>query len=197
MLGWFEGDLPMALVEGLYNDHEAILGHLRTSEPSFHGYLERSLPKVLLLAAASEFEYRLTGHLKEFFAEVTDQNLCAMQFLETKGISRQYHTFFRWDELSAAPFFSLFGYRFRTAARARQKSDERFGQAVQDFLQLGALRNQLVHGNYATFTLDKTSSELFAMYQSAQYFVEELPSMLRKYGNAEDGSEVADQPTDE
>lgn len=171
----------MSLVEALYRDHEAILEHLRQSQPSFHGYLEGSLPKVLLLAAASEFEHRLLGHLEDFFDEKTASNHPTLSFLRIKGMTRQYHTYFKWDPPpNAGPFFSLFGQAFKVYAKERQREDLRFAQAVQDFLVIGSLRNQLVHGNYAAFSLDRTSAEIYALYESAGYFIDSLPEMLRR-----------------
>lgn len=188
----------MTHVAGLYRDHEAILAYLRESEPSFHGYLESSLPKVLLLAAASEFEHRVMAHLEDFFQERTGGDVMTLSFLRTKGMARQYHTYFKWDPPpNAGPFFALFGATFKAWAKAQQRDDPDLGEAIADFLTLGSLRNQLVHGNYAAFSLEQTSAELFSLYESASRFVAAIPVMLRAQSGEADAAADAEAEAEE
>jgi hypothetical protein len=51
--------------------------------------------------------------------------------------------------------------------------------SVRAFLELGNERNRLVHQNYATFPMEKTLDEIYALYQNAVMFVDALPSALR------------------
>jgi hypothetical protein len=57
----------------------------------------------------------------------------------------------------------------------RIRRDTTFAISVKDFVQLGSLRNQLVHQNYASFTLEKTADEIWGLYESACKFIEVLP----------------------
>jgi hypothetical protein len=50
---------------------------------------------------------------------------------------------------------------------------------VRDFSQLGSLRNQLVHQNYAAFVLDKSADKICALYKGGEQFVRRLPALLR------------------
>ncbi len=46
-------------------------------------------------------------------------------------------------------------------------------------MEIGRLRNQLIHGDYGSFSLDKTSSEIYALYKGAIRFVVIVPELLR------------------
>lgn len=55
--------------------------------------------------------------------------------------------------------------------------------AIRSFLELGSLRNQLVHRDFANFPLDKTGQEIFELYKRAVRFVECLPDHLRTFAS--------------
>ncbi len=44
-------------------------------------------------------------------------------------------------------------------------------EAVAAFLELGDLRNLLVHENFAAYLLEKTSEEIYKLYRQALRFV--------------------------
>jgi hypothetical protein len=91
--------------------------------------------------------------------------------LERQVIRRKYHTFFDWDELKPMPFFALFGDGYKIMAQARMKSDAEASKAMRAFLELGQIRNRLVHENFVAFTVDKTPEELIVQFRIAQNFV--------------------------
>lgn len=50
--------------------------------------------------------------------------------------------------------------------------------AIKAFLEIGQLRNQLAHQNFAVFAMENTSEEIYLLYQSAGRFVEQFPARL-------------------
>ena len=58
------------------------------------------------------------------------------------------------------------------------KSEDLQG-AVKAFLEIGNERNGLVHGDYATFALEKTLEDVYVLYKRALPFVQFLPIALR------------------
>jgi len=99
-------------------------------------------------------------------------------FLKKKGIDRQYHTYFKWDERNPNPFFSLFGEEFKQDVKKIIKSDSELDDSINAFLELGDLRNNLVHQNFASFPVDKTAEEIYALYKKALKFIEFISSKL-------------------
>lgn len=154
---------------------------LEAGEITFAAELEATSPKVLLLAAASYFETAVVDCIVSYFDDILDGDEPRHAFVYLRGLKRQYHTLFKWDSRNVNTLWSQFGSEFKAYAVARVSADAVLQQAAIDFLELGALRNGLVHQNYASFTLDKTLDEIFALALSALMFVERLPEILGSY----------------
>jgi len=169
------------LVDSLKQEHDAIVQFLREQgEPSFVIAMESTASKVLLLAGASHLEQELQQVLSDFYDEVTQSNPRAVEFVMNKAVKRQFHTYFKWDSANANEFFGLFGVEFKNLVLQLLTKDVELESNIRSFVQLGALRNQLVHQNYAAFTLDMTAEEVFKLYQRASGFVHRLPALLRQ-----------------
>jgi hypothetical protein len=135
------------------------------------------LSKALLLSIASWFEFRLTSTVLKF-AEIHSSNHPAMvSIIRIKAISRQYHTWFKWDRCDAGPFYALFGECGSVLKRA-VAADPDIAKGQSAFLQLGDLRNQLVHENFATFPLTKTAEDIFADYEAAEHYMSWIEAKL-------------------
>ncbi|MFE2346985.1 HEPN domain-containing protein [Kitasatospora cineracea] len=165
-------------VELLYRDQRQILDALQLSEPSFHTSLQAMLPKVLMLAAASEFEHYVCGYIREYVAEVSTGNRVGF-LVERKAISRQYHTFFDWPNRKAGSFWALFGPAFKKAAELEVSEKDKLREGLAAFLEVGAVRNLLIHNNYADVTINTTLDEVYALYVKGWDFVSHLPQLLR------------------
>ena len=55
--------------------------------------------------------------------------------------------------------------------KQRIKGDDQLDDSVRAFLELGGERNRLVHEDFGTFTLEKTTEEIHALYSRAMRFV--------------------------
>lgn len=146
--------------------------------------IEDHARKALLLSVASHFEHRLTGHLKQLCMMSTIPLLT--EFAVNKALSRQYHTLFQWKEQNLNSFFGLFGSEFKQRMKVLVKNDLKLEEAIKAFLELGNLRNQLVHQDYATLPLEKTSNEIYQLYQEALHFVDSFPVYLDQFATQND-----------
>lgn len=153
-------------------------------EISLATIVEASARKGMLLAAASEFEHLLCQLVREFVSKASNSDPRIVSMVEIKAISRQYHAWFDWKTPSAGIFFSLFGEEFSSSMKQRRKVDEEFSDALKAFLEIGQLRNHLVHNNYAAFYIEKTLDEMFATYESAARFINYMRSALLPEGEA-------------
>lgn len=133
--------------------------------------------KSLLLAAASRFEYAVTECVLAYIAERAVGSHTVRTFVQKKALERQYHALFDWKSKNANYFFGLFGDELRSAVK--DALDENLKASIQAFMELGSERNKLVHGDYATFPMEKTLEEVYDLYKSAMAFVEFLPTALR------------------
>ena len=163
----------------LNGEFEALIAHL-TGELSLLALADDSFRKLLLMSAASYFEAGLSNHVATFALEASNSSSLIAEIIRKKAISRQYHTWFNWDANNANVFYGLFGADFVNFMRARHIAEPWLNDAVSSFLELGRSRNLLVHENFASFSLEKTASEIFALYVSANRFVEAIPGLLRE-----------------
>lgn len=175
----------LTAVDKLYEEANAVIqGLQRLVEPSLQVTASDHFRKAMLLSSASYFEHRICDCVLEFVRERSGGSKLVENFVRNKAISRQYHTWFKWDEQNANQFFGLFGSEFRDAMKDRVRAKDELRAAVQAFLEVGNERNKLVHQDYATFPLEKTLEEIYALYRRALTFVDELPDALRDWEKA-------------
>jgi hypothetical protein len=93
--------------------------------------------KSLLLASASYYEVQLTGCVRNFCVRQLGYPSIISNLVESKAISRQYHTWFDWKTPNAGPFFALFGKGFSSFMKTKIAEDRALGDGISDFLQLG------------------------------------------------------------
>jgi hypothetical protein len=168
------------VIDGLYEDAKAIIKTLEQSaEVSLQIVVGDQFRKVLLLAAASYFEHRVSNAVLDFVREKSGGSALVLNFVRNKAVSRQYHTWFNWNDSNANQFFGLFGSEFRTAMTGKVNASNDLRTAIQAFLELGSERNKLIHQDYATFPLEKTLEEIYESYRSALTFVDQIPISLR------------------
>ena len=138
---------------------------------------DESFRKLLLLAAASYFEYKIQQDV-DFVREVADGNERLVQFVENKALERQYHTFFEWKRQNANKFFGLFGESFKESMQSVLQSDSDLRSSIFSFMEVGRERNRLVHENFGAYRLIRTSRR-YINYIGPRWFSLRLPDLLR------------------
>ena len=140
-----------------------------------------------MIAAASHFERAMTDAVVNFVGQITAENHPIKWLVQNKAVSRQYHTWFAWNNRNANQFFSLFGEPFRNHIEERVNSDPKLKESIHAFLEIGRERNRLVHGDFGNFSLEKTSEEIYKRYSDAKIFVEWFPDVLNRFTKEEFG----------
>ena len=174
--------MPSTVVDRLHEQFAGLLSGLDgAGEVSLRSVADDNFRKSLLLAAASYFERRLTEAVTSFVDDATKGNMLVAELVRNKAVSRQYHTWFDWDKNNATRFFALFGSDFRDVMKRRLAEDDELGESVRAFIELGRERNRLVHQDFGTFPLEKTTEEIHALYLRALHFVDAVPGALREF----------------
>ena len=172
-------------IDRMMEDHELLVARLESAgEISLQVAVQSMFAKTLLLSAASYYESRLTAILVGLYETGDQGSRVLAEFVKTQAIGRRYAQLFAWDANNANRFFSSFGTGFGSYMRDLVRNDIELQESVRAFLELGNLRNQLVHENYAEFPLDKTAEEIFDLYQKANRFVEGFPEDIERYVNS-------------
>ena len=113
----------------------------------------------------------MTDILNQFVARITNGCTCLISFVQKKAINRQYHTYFDWNGKSANSFFGLFGEQTKKEIIKEINSDNSLEEGVKAFMEIGALRNIMVHEDYVSFPLDLTAEEVYELYTKSQVFI--------------------------
>jgi hypothetical protein len=148
-------------------------------EISLRSSADDAFRKVLTISAASYFEHVLTGIVMQFVEETVSSETMVTALVRNRVVSRQYHTWFTWDAKNANGFFGMFGDGFKAHMTALVKATPDLDKAIKAFLELGEGRNMLAHQNFAAFAMEKTSDEIFKLYQDAMPFIESVRTELR------------------
>ncbi len=151
------------------------------NEISFATDYEEQFSKVLLLACASYFETKIIHTIFDILQKDTANPDLISNFILNKALSRKYHTLFNWQDKNANTFFGLFGDNFKEFMKNEIKNNPELSESIKDFLELGRLRNELVHNNYALFNLPLTINEIKAKFNSSQKFPLKIQELSIQY----------------
>ncbi len=166
-----------------FQDHSEIIDFLRSQGEISHALLlDDSFRRTLLIASASYIEVKVQEIIITFF-ESNSSNDSVVSFLKNKAIKRQYHTLFQWDGNNVNSFFGLFGSEFKISLLEAVKTED-MSDSIKGFLELGKLRNELVHQNYLNYTIQKSRQEIYELYGQAKLFVDFLESKMNGDDNA-------------
>ena len=78
-------------------------------------------------------------------------------------------------------FFGLFGTSFQQSMKKEVRENKDLEHSIGAFIEIGRDRNRLVHEDFASFSLEKTSQEIYDLYRSALKFVDWFPIEIRRF----------------
>lgn len=170
------------IIGAMVEEHHRLTEHLQsTGEISLLATVELAFAKTLLVSAASYYEQRMTDVLVGLYESIGNGSTVLAEFVKTQAIGRRYAQLFNWNDNNANGFFRSFGTDFRDYMIIKIRNDQSLDESIKAFLELGKFRNDMVHGNYANFPLDKTVDDVFYLYRKASEFVEGFSAYISGY----------------
>ena len=171
-----------SIVEQLMSEHQELLEILRsTGNVSLRISVDEVFSKTLAVAAASYYENRFTEVIVGLFESLEGGSAVLAEFVRHQAIGRRYAQLFSWDANNANGFFRSFGDGFWSHMIQKVNADENLEESIKAFLELGNLRNQLVHENFAAYPMAKTVDEVFDLFKKADIFVNGFTDEIREY----------------
>jgi hypothetical protein len=140
-------------------------------------FIEEIFRKHLILSSASHFEFRISNAIESHAKTIASSDGCVFALVKHKALKRQYHTFFDWDNLKLGTFTTLMGDSLGLKLKEAYK-EEQGRLEVDAFLEIGQLRNRLVHNNFVSFQCEKTSCEILELCNKAESFVVRVETLL-------------------
>jgi hypothetical protein len=168
-----------AVIDQFYEGQAEVIKYLvDQNEISFSSLISDLSRKSLVLAMASYLETVVCDIVREVVGRRSRGDEIVKSLIEQKAIKRQYHTYFNWEGNNANIFFALFGDNFSTRVKAKVAANADLNEAIRSFLQIGNIRNLLVHNNYLSYPVDASREELLQKFQQAVRFIEFLEVTL-------------------
>ena len=167
-------------VDLLYRDFQELIAGIDVLELSLQTTLRITFSKSLLMAAAGYFEEQVQQQVIDFVDGCTSGNELVKELILHRAFGREYSRLFSWDAKNANQFFALFGREFRQSMQQYVSGHDEYQEAARAFLEVGNARNELAHGSYAQFPLDKTIEEIYQSYQLALPFVNSISDHLTR-----------------
>lgn len=171
-------------IEQLYREYQSMSLFLKENgQISFYSEYNNSFRKVLLLSAGSYFEHEITNILSSFVNTKSNNDTRITSFLQKQAINGKYHQLFSWGKTdkpeepgkNANTFWKLFGEEFSNTIKNDISKDPSISLTIEAFIEIGHLRNILVHSNFAAYNYDqKTTEEIFELYKIAVPFLDFL-----------------------
>jgi hypothetical protein len=162
------------IIDRAYEDNASLLLYLsERNELSLLRTVDDSFRKTLVLSAASLFEHQISDAIHSYCARRSGSDACVLALVRIKALNRQYFSYFDWENKKAGTFFRLLGEEIGEKLKAESKADP-LKSSIEAFLELGFLRNCLVHQNFAGYPFEKTNEEVYALYQQASAFVDRV-----------------------
>ena len=160
---------------------------VENSQGTYVSNYTNTMRKVLILSCGSFFEHEMTEMLKCYVGQITNNNKQLVSFMEKQAIKQKYHTLFDWGkqndpsnpETKINKFLGLFGEEFKKIVNDDIRNNTEIENAKNAFLELGHIRNILVHSNFANYNFDlKTPEEIYQLYQKAIKFIPYIKEKL-------------------
>jgi hypothetical protein len=173
----------MDIIEKYYADHSELLDYLTIShQTSLQLVAQESFRRSLVLSIGSYFESNIKKLIEEFVKIQSANCPELISLVRITAVERQYHTLFDWDDKKINKFLSFFGADFKAKCATEIAANTELTDSARAFMQLGTLRNVIVHQNYLTVRIDKTASEILDDYHKATLIISFLSERLLKVG---------------
>lgn len=178
----FLGVKMAGTVEDLKSSADSVKSYLmEKGEISLVNTAEDVWRKSVLIAAASYFEHELGKAIGRSIA-AHDVPTQFQSLIDSKAVSRQFYSYFDFNSANTNKLFNSFGANCKEKAEAEIKASGELKEAQKGFLEVCSLRNQMVHSNYAAFSIDLTTDEIYEKYQKGRKFLEFFEKLITNLG---------------
>lgn len=169
-------------IEALFAQYEDLRTYLvGQGQPSYASTIESIAPKVLLLAAASYFESQVVSAIVDHFTSRLGRDDPRVEFVKERALERQYHSLFDWKATNVNKLWAFFGPTFKEYAARAVDDDDVLSDGVRAFLEIGRVRNEMVHGNYLSYDLQKTGGDIMDLARRGDSFISRLGPLMAGY----------------
>jgi hypothetical protein len=160
-------------IDDLFEENNQLLSFLDSeNEISFRSCFDDTFRKILLLSSASYFENKVLGIIEDFInKKANDEKI--RSFIQSSKMKDRYFKLFDWRDRKPqnCDFLHAFGKDFYNSVKADLKDSPDLEMQIKAFLEIGDIRNNMVHENFAIFPMDKSPGDIYLLHQNAERFI--------------------------
>ena len=166
-------------IEALADDTRRLLVLAQAEDDfSFELAVDLRLRRVMVVSVASLFEEQVKEIIGQFCSAASDDCAELIALMRSQVTARGYHTLFDWKAGNVNRFLSVFGTAFSDQGKIDIDENDDLKEGARAFVQLGALRNDLVHNNFESAPVDLTMTEILERYEQAKLFIAYIEHQL-------------------
>ncbi|MGR3976853.1 hypothetical protein FW754_04070 [Acinetobacter sp. 1207_04] len=166
----YRGSKEFSLIHDMYLDYSEdnkilnsiLINHAELT--SFYSGYNNLYTKSFLVACSNSFEKKWLDFLPNF---LSGDNPLTKNFIRTQAVDRKFHTMFDWKNNSAGPFYGAFGEDFKKFIAGKIKADKYLKSKQDAFLELGKLRNLIVHEGIHNFNLQRDIKSVYELFNNS------------------------------
>jgi len=161
-------------IDDLYSSLESILKNMGETNPTTYNLLGDLLSRAIIIAAASEFEVRITDAITRMKVDNIKIKELVKMFTD-----RQFWNMFGFNEKNNINhFLSYFGKDFKESVSHEINNNDELKQDMDYFIELVGLRNKLSHKGFLTYNILLSYEESFDRYKKAKNLVDFMERKL-------------------
>lgn len=161
-----------ALISAIYDSCTVELQAL-SERKDLSSYIDvaQLLGKSFLLSCASFYEDEIV-YLVRGILDNGNHPAGVRNWLYRVAVEGQFYKWFNFrGAKNTNDFLAMFGPEFKANMRRLLDAKDRIKKAELDFLDLCQRRNECVHRNYASYSLDLTLQEIYQKHRSAMSYI--------------------------
>lgn len=125
--------------------------------------------KVFVIFCANSFEKIITSYLPQLLR--IENCPVKNKFFNTMFFDRKYHTLFDWNGNNANSFIGLFSTEVKTKLSNLRDTNSEFKECEKAFLNLGRLRNMIVHNGIINYSFQNKIDDVYHMFEQSLEFI--------------------------
>jgi len=165
------------VVDEFYDNYVSLLKLLEAKrEISLQSWAGEFFRRIIVLVAANHLESEVKSILRNLVKTKSGEPKLE-SFLDA-SMERQYHTYFQWNKRNANAFLGRFGKSFKEAVERDVEDNEELEVSIKAFMEIGDLRNTLLHEKLLEVTLEKSVDDFYQLHNKALLFIGYLKTKL-------------------
>lgn len=163
-------------IDDLYNDLSVLIGMIESKDPDTSLSLGELLSKVIMISAASQFEFEIRSAIKNI-NHIDSQKIRAYMQSST---GRKFWNMFdiNKDTKNINHFLRYFGEEFLERLSNEIKNNQKLNDSTRSFILMLQVRNELVHTGFLSYKISQSYQDSYRLYKDSLLLIDFIKTEL-------------------